>query len=109
MANPRPTALPEPLTNSTVDANRRVFCQRYDDCLDEACRRNWRSFSCANCPVREDVPLEERKAEAMAWASRKIANNHERLSELADVAGLQGIGRQMNVALRRLGLARKWK
>jgi hypothetical protein len=35
---------------------RKVLCAVYEDCLDEAIRRNWRGFSCRKC--RAFQPLE---------------------------------------------------
>ena len=55
------TELERPLLSlSSVAKHRNLDCDRYDKCLNKAIRKNWRSFSCAKCPIFK-VHLEERK------------------------------------------------
>jgi len=37
--------------DAPVECHRNLDCTRYDDCLDEAVRRGWASWSCARCPL----------------------------------------------------------
>ncbi len=34
-----------------VEAHRNLNCLHYDNCLDEAVRCGWQSFTCAKCPL----------------------------------------------------------
>ena len=34
----------------SVEAHRNLFCSAYDECLDEAVKRGWNSFTCVRCP-----------------------------------------------------------
>lgn len=45
--SPRSSTIPE----GAVEQHRDVWCKHYDDCLDQACKRDWTSFSCATCPL----------------------------------------------------------
>lgn len=45
MADPRPC---KPFSLA-VSVKRRVWCVRYDECLDFAVERNWESFMCTSC------------------------------------------------------------
>jgi len=53
---PFPTELqntinPEPSGKHTsVEFQRNLFCNHYDDCLDEAVKKGWNSFTCVRCP-----------------------------------------------------------
>src|SRR5690554_6869859 len=49
--HPQPAPLPRNLLPEEVDVHRDVWCRHYEDCLDEAVRREWESFSCASCPL----------------------------------------------------------
>jgi len=54
---PFPTELqatinPEPSgKHSSVEFQRNLFCGHYDDCLDEAVKKGWNSFTCVRCPL----------------------------------------------------------
>ncbi len=49
------------LFDSTVDGERRVHCQRYDNCLSFAAANNWTSWSCRGCTVNEKISMDEWK------------------------------------------------
>lgn len=49
MPIPNPTQLERELTIDMVDAHRRDDCIEYDRCLDKACAKGWRSFTCIYC------------------------------------------------------------
>ncbi len=57
MLKPFPTELqstinPEPSgKTATVESLRNLFCNHYDDCLDEAVKKGWNSFTCVRCPL----------------------------------------------------------
>jgi hypothetical protein len=34
-----------------VEQHRNLNCNHYDNCLDEAVRRGWQSFTCIKCPL----------------------------------------------------------
>lgn len=46
-----PTGTSRTLFLEEVDRHRILDCAHYGDCLDEAVRRNWGSWSCAACPL----------------------------------------------------------
>ncbi len=52
---PFPTELqstinPEPNgKHASVEFQRNLFCNHYDDCLDEAVKKGWNSFTCVRC------------------------------------------------------------
>lgn len=54
---PFPTELqntinPEPSgKHASVEFQRNLFCGHYDDCLDEAVKKGWNSFTCVRCPL----------------------------------------------------------
>lgn len=48
---PAPTGLVRPLDDDQVERHRSLRCSHYEDCLDEAVKRGWESFSCAACPL----------------------------------------------------------
>jgi hypothetical protein len=54
---PFPTELqntinPEPSgKHASVEFQRNLFCTHYDDCLDEAVKKGWNSFTCVRCPL----------------------------------------------------------
>jgi hypothetical protein len=54
-AKPFPTELTTPINlegsrKLSVEAHRNLFCSAYDECLDEAVKRGWNSFTCVRCP-----------------------------------------------------------
>ena len=46
-----PTGLAVLLEPETVERHRNVLCAEYDQCLDEALRQRWLSWSCEHCPM----------------------------------------------------------
>ena len=54
---PFPTELqstinPEPSgKHAGVENQRNLFCTHYDECLDEAVKKGWNSFTCVRCPL----------------------------------------------------------
>ena len=45
------TINPEPSgRHASVECQRNLFCNHYDDCLDEAVKKGWNSFTCVRCP-----------------------------------------------------------
>ncbi len=37
--------------HASVECQRNLFCSHYDDCLDEAVKKGWNSFTCVRCPM----------------------------------------------------------
>ena len=55
LAKPIPTELTTPINlegsrKMSVEAHRNLFCSHYDECLNEAVKRGWNSFTCVRCP-----------------------------------------------------------
>ena len=55
LAKPFPTEMTTPINlegnkKMSVEAHRNLFCTAYDECLDEAVKRGWNSFTCVRCP-----------------------------------------------------------
>lgn len=53
-AKPTPVELPAPINpeggrRQSVELHRNLFCLHYDECLDEAVKRGWNSFTCIRC------------------------------------------------------------
>lgn len=53
-ARPNPLELPAPINpeggrKQSVEMHRNLFCLHYDECLDEAVKRGWNSFTCIRC------------------------------------------------------------
>jgi hypothetical protein len=53
-AKPNPVELPAPINpeggrKQSVEMHRNLFCAHYDECLDEAVKRGWNSFTCLRC------------------------------------------------------------
>ncbi len=53
-----------------VELHRKLFCQHYDDCLDEAVMRGWNSWTCARCPLVAMTPDTEGGIEGYATQRR---------------------------------------
>lgn len=52
VAGPQPTELPKLLDpDSTIEKERRLFCEHYVRCLDTAVSGNWTSWTCVHCPL----------------------------------------------------------
>ena len=47
--SPNPTAQRSCVKEEEVDLHRSIGCSQYEDCLDAALRKSWRSWSCARC------------------------------------------------------------
>lgn len=62
MLQPNPTALRTLVKQEEVDEHRSVLCSGYDECLDAALRKSWRSWSCARC-ARFELARQLRAAE----------------------------------------------
>lgn len=46
------TINPEPSgKHASVEFQRNLFCNHYDECLDEAVKKSWNSFTCVRCPL----------------------------------------------------------
>jgi len=65
---PNPTRLKRLIELDAVDAQRHVFCDQYERCLDSAIKRSWPSWTCKSCrlasppssrwePIRPPAPL----------------------------------------------------
>lgn len=75
---PFPSELPGPISaeagirakNGGVESHRNLFCAHYDDCLDEAVKRGWNSFSCSRCPLFEQPGEYEGGVEGFATQRR---------------------------------------
>ena len=37
--------------HAAVEFQRHLFCNQYDDCLNEAVKKGWNSFTCVRCAV----------------------------------------------------------
>ena len=52
-----------------LNESRNVFCRSYDSCLDLAVKKNWRSWTCAKCPL---IAHEAEKPTPEKFAHRRI-------------------------------------
>jgi len=62
--------LDETLSINEATSHRREDCRYYDQCLNEASAKRWRSFSCEGCDMFEecDKALPDiRRASTLAW------------------------------------------
>jgi len=62
MPNRNPIRLGMPLKIYEVDAHRHPDCSFQNKCLGKAARKNWKSFSCIDCPEFKRF-LKKRKKE----------------------------------------------
>jgi hypothetical protein len=74
---PNPVELPAPINpeggrKQSVEMHRNLFCVHYDNCLDEAVKRGWNSFSCVRCH-HYTVPKEEEKGGVERFATQRRA------------------------------------
>ena len=53
-----------------VEEVRNVFCACYETCLDVAVKKNWRSWTCARCPLLSTE--QSQKPTADKFAHRRI-------------------------------------
>ena len=56
LAKPVPTELNTPINlegsrKLSVESHRNLFCGHYDECLNEAVKKGWNSFTCVRCPT----------------------------------------------------------
>jgi hypothetical protein len=78
MLKPCPTDLPQTINpeagpkRAGVEAHRNLNCNYYDNCLDEAVRRGWQSFSCMKCQLNAQVAPPQMGIEAYATQRRAI-------------------------------------
>ena len=78
VSKPYPIELPAPINPEAglggkgggVEFHRNLFCAHYDDCLDEAVKRGWNSFSCSRCPLFEQQGEYEGGIEGFATQRR---------------------------------------
>ncbi len=49
--SPNPTARASALKPEEVEQHRSLSCGEYDECLDAAFRRRWRSWTCERCKL----------------------------------------------------------
>jgi hypothetical protein len=67
------TINPEPgPKRAGVETHRNLNCHHYDNCLDEAIRRGWQSFTCAKCPMYGVAVPPQRGLEAYATQRRPV-------------------------------------
>lgn len=55
-----------------VEEHRNLSCYQYDNCLDEAVRRGWQSFSCTKCPLNTIVAPPQVGIESFANQRRAL-------------------------------------
>jgi hypothetical protein len=51
LTTPNPVELAKLVDPEAVAQHRSLFCTCYDECLERAAQRGWRSWSCERCPV----------------------------------------------------------
>ncbi len=77
---PNPTALRSLVTDEDVDAHRCVSCAEYDDCLDAALRKCWRSWTCARCKLflaaRHGAAAHALPVAAVRGLAPRVARSH---------------------------------
>ena len=75
---PCPTELPQSINpeagpkRAGVETHRNLNCHSYDNCLDEAVRRGWQSFTCLKCPLYTNAFAPQMGIEAYATQRRAI-------------------------------------
>lgn len=75
---PCPSDLPQTINpeagpkRAGVEHHRNLNCHHYDNCLDEAVRRGWQSFSCMKCPLYQHVEPPQMGIEAYATQRRPV-------------------------------------
>lgn len=75
---PCPIELPQSINpeagpkRAGVEHHRNLNCNSYDNCLDEAVRRGWQSFSCLKCPLNAITAAPQMGIEAYATQRRAI-------------------------------------
>lgn len=56
MTAPNPRQLVWKLTSDNIDQYKKPDCKYYEDCLDEAIRKDWIQFQCCHCNAYERNP-----------------------------------------------------
>lgn len=72
------------LVNRPSQVERKVMCTRYQDCLDEAIRQNWVSFSCRKCRAYQPLELDQTEwlADSLAClALMYVAELHQQFKQ----------------------------
>ncbi len=75
---PFPTELPQSINpeagpkRAGVEHHRNLNCSHYDNCLDEAVRRGWQSFTCGKCSLNALATAPQMGIEAYATQRRAI-------------------------------------
>jgi hypothetical protein len=75
---PNPTELPQSINpeagprRAGVESHRNLNCAHYDNCLDEAVRRGWQSFSCMKCSLYTMPTAPQMGIESYATQRRAI-------------------------------------
>jgi hypothetical protein len=78
MNKPCPTDLPQTINpeagpkRAGVETHRNLNCNYYDNCLDEAVRRGWQSFTCVKCAMNQQVAPPQMGIEQYATQRRAI-------------------------------------
>jgi hypothetical protein len=76
---PNPVELPAPINpeggrKQSVETHRNLFCLHYDNCLDEAVKRSWNSFSCVRCGFYRTNRGEEEGGTVERFATQRRAS-----------------------------------
>ena len=75
---PLPTDLPQTINpeagpkRAGVETHRNLNCAHYDNCLDEAVKKGWQSFTCAKCPLYAVTTAPQMGIEAYATQRRAV-------------------------------------
>jgi hypothetical protein len=75
---PCPTELPQSINPEAgpkrlgVEHHRNLDCAHYDNCLDEAVRRGWQSFTCIKCPLYALPSAQQAGIESFATQRRVV-------------------------------------
>lgn len=74
-SRPHPVELPAPINpeggrRQSVEMHRNLFCEHYDNCLDEAVKHGWNSFTCVRCSFYQEPGEVEGGLERIATQRR---------------------------------------
>ncbi len=77
-AVPNPVELPAPINpeggrKQSVEFHRNLFCPHYDECLDEAVKRGWNSFTCLRCSFYHEGREETQDGGVVRFATQRKA------------------------------------
>lgn len=71
LTKPSPTELTAPINpDRGVEGHRNLFCAHYDNCLDEAVKRSWNSWTCVRCQLFAMQPHVDASLESYATQRR---------------------------------------